>query len=656
MNSPSDWAQANQRYLSAHLARVRSALARHADPAAAVSESSQSVEMEHSTPAALEALCDLFGLSPFERDVLLLCAGIELDARFAPLSASALGDPQRDYATLGLALAVFPDAHWTVLSPNAPLRHWDLIRIEPGRALTSSPLRIDERILNYLLGVAHLDERLDGLVRPAPVPDHLAPSHRQLAQDMAAAILHAASGERLPAIQLCGNAIESKRAIAALASKLLGLDLFVMPATVLPVHPGELEHLLRVWEREATLSSSALLVECEEIDRADAARETAITHWLEASWSVLFLTSRERRSSTGRSLFSFDVYPPLSSERKDIWATLLGDEVLLLNGQLDRLVAQFDLDASMAKAAWTMAQSHLAAVGDPARTAESIGTVLWDICRIQARPKLDGLAQRIEPAAGWDDLVLPAPQTETLHEIAVHVRQRTQVYETWGFASKGQGGLGISVLFAGLSGTGKTLAAEVLARELRLDLYRIDLSAVVSKYIGETEKNLRRVFDAAETCGVILLFDEADALFGKRSQVKDSHDRYANIEVGYLLQRMEAYHGLAILTTNMKDALDDAFLRRLHFVVDFPFPGAEQRAEIWRHIFPAQTPTEGLDADKLGRLNITGGNIRNIALHAAFLAADAAEPVRMPHLLRAARREYAKLERPLSEMEIREWV
>jgi SpoVK/Ycf46/Vps4 family AAA+-type ATPase len=191
---------------------------------------------------------------------------------------------------------------------------------------------------------------------------------------------------------------------------------------------------------------------------------------------------------------------------------------------------------------------------------------------------------------------------------------------------------------------------------LQLDLYRIDLSQVVSKYIGETEKNLRRVFDAAEGGGAILLFDEADAIFGKRTEVKDSHDRYANIEVSYLLQRMEAYRGLAVLTTNMKNALDPAFMRRIRFVVQFPFPGAEQRAEIWSRIFPSDTPIEGLDVSQLALLNVAGGNIRNIALNAAFLAADAGEPVRMKYLLRAARSEYAKLEKPLTEAEIGGWV
>jgi SpoVK/Ycf46/Vps4 family AAA+-type ATPase len=214
-------------------------------------------------------------------------------------------------------------------------------------------------------------------------------------------------------------------------------------------------------------------------------------------------------------------------------------------------------------------------------------------------------------------------------------------------------GLGISALFAGESGTGKTMAAEVIANHLRLGLYRIDLSAVVSKYIGETEKNLRRVFDAAEDGGAILFFDEADALFGKRSEVKDSHDRYANIEINYLLQRMEAYRGLAILSTNMKSALDPAFLRRLLFIVNFPFPGVAERKAIWQKVFPPRTPTLGLDFDRLARLNLTGGHIHNIALNAAFLAAQAGAPVSMLMVLEAARAELRKLDRPINESDFR---
>jgi SpoVK/Ycf46/Vps4 family AAA+-type ATPase len=261
----------------------------------------------------------------------------------------------------------------------------------------------------------------------------------------------------------------------------------------------------------------------------------------------------------------------------------------------------------------------------------------------------------MEPVATWEDLVLPDSQKKILKEITIQVLQRTKVYNEWGFAAKSSRGLGISALFTGESGTGKTMAAEVLANALQLDLYRIDLSQVVNKYIGETEKNLKQIFDAAEDGGGILLFDEADALFGKRSDVKDSHDRYSNIEVSYLLQRMEVYRGLAILTTNMKSALDNAFLRRIRFIVQFPFPGLAQRAEIWQRVFPIHTPINDLDMEKLAQLNITGGNIRNIALNAAFLAAGEQQPVSMCHISRAAKGEYNKLEKTLSSSETSGW-
>jgi SpoVK/Ycf46/Vps4 family AAA+-type ATPase len=251
----------------------------------------------------------------------------------------------------------------------------------------------------------------------------------------------------------------------------------------------------------------------------------------------------------------------------------------------------------------------------------------------------------VEPLATWDELVLPDGALGTLREIAAQVRNRAIVHDEWGFATRSARGLGITALFTGESGTGKTLAAEVLSRDLALDLHVIDLSAVVSKYIGETEKNLRHVFDAAED-GAVLLFDEADALFGRRTDVKDSHDRYANLEVSYLLQRMEAYRGLAVLTTNAKSALDHAFRRRIRFVVTFPFPDAALRQRIWRGVFPPGTPLGRLDWGRLASLDLSGGSIRSIAVNAAFLAADAGSPVRMEHIRAAARQEFAKLERP----------
>jgi hypothetical protein len=600
-------------------------------------------------PPALETLSEMFSLTPFERDLLLLCAGMELDSNFAALCASAQRDPRRAYPTFRLALATMPGAHWSALVPAAPLRRWRLIEVGAGDALTTAPLRIDERVLHYLTGVFYLDERLQGLVEPQLPPSGELPlSHQALVQRIVGLWSRTEDTLGGTGIQLRGDEDASKHEIAAAASAALGLRLHMIRAADVPAAATEREGLERLWEREAVLSGSALLLEYQDLDSADSLRPALSL--LEDWQGKLILSGRQPLDTGQRSVIRLDVNKPTAAEQRDLWKRALGPLAPELNGQIEALTTQFDLDAQGIRAA------SVEALEDLSRgRKEEPGVVLWEACRAQSRPRLGELAQRIEPFAEWDDLVLPAPQHQILRDVATHVRQRARVYGTWGFAAKGGRGLGISALFAGASGTGKTMAAEVLANELRLDLYRIDLSQVVSKYIGETEKNLKRVFDTAEEGGAILLFDEADALFGKRTEIKDSHDRYANIEVSYLLQRMEAYRGLAVLTTNMKNALDTAFMRRIRFIVHFPFPDAGQRAEIWRHIFPSGTPTEGLDANKLARLNVAGGNIRNIALNAAFLAADAGEPVRMEHLLRAARSEYAKLEKPLTEAEIGGW-
>jgi hypothetical protein len=357
-----------------------------------------------------------------------------------------------------------------------------------------------------------------------------------------------------------------------------------------------------------------------------------------------------------------DALPPVAAERRALARLWQREAILVGRALLVECGEGREEEARSAAAFADAVRTPLLVAGEvplpPGRRhvvrvdAPSLPT---DRRREQARPRLEALAERIEPVAGWDDLVLPADEMEALREIAAQLRHRDRVYENWGFAAKSARGLGISALFEGPSGTGKTMAGEVLAGELGLDLYRIDLSQVVSKWIGETEKNLRRVFDAAELAEAILLFDEADALFGKRSQVKDSHDRYANIEVSYLLQKMEQYRGLAILTTNARDALDRAFLRRLRFIVKFPFPAADQREQIWRRVFPAAMPAEGIEPELLARLNVAGGGIRNIAVQAAFLAAEGDEPVGMAHLRRAAAREYAKHERSPAAAETGGW-
>jgi hypothetical protein len=708
------WIEANQAYLVDQFARLKRQLGGQGEECP--KEGMQEAEDNPEGPPAIDRLCELFGLSAFEREVLLLCAALEMDSELAGLCGSAQGHPQRTYATFGLAMAALADPHWSALTPSRPLRRFRLVEFEAGHGLTSAALRIDERILHYLAGVNLLDPRLQSMVRLSPFPEWIAEDHKTVAAQ-AVQLLESYSPDG-SILHLCGDDAQGQEDAAALAAHEAGRHLLTVRAEGLPALGPDLDQLIPLWEREAMLLPGVLLIQCAPGGFTASAR-----HLVERLPGPLILASREP-VRLDRTFLRLDVDKPAPAEQKRLWEKALGTAGISFNGAVDALSEQFRLSAKTIYSTAALARNDAALPPDVRKGSqaakESDGTPaalpphlrkgsafpnngldinlfglgrlpeshrlsarqaaqpsttrgaafshpltdgdteqanhLWNICRSLARPRLEDLAQRIVPCAGWEDLVLPELQVQTLRQLASQVRHRMKVYETWGFSSKGRRGLGVSALFAGESGTGKTMAAEVLARELALDLYRIDLSAVVSKYIGETEKNLKQVFDAAEEGGVLLLFDEADALFGKRSEVKDSHDRYANIEVSYLLQRMEAYQGLAILTTNLKSALDKAFQRRLRFTVSFPFPDVGQREAIWRRIFPLKTPTQGLDYKKLAQLNLAGGSIRNIAMNAAFLAAESRAPVQMLHVLQAAKLEAQKIERPLSEAEIRGWV
>jgi AAA+ superfamily predicted ATPase len=657
MQPCAEWQVSNQRALSAALAALRRRLeSRREDTQRDVE--AEDAEREYrelaaamSPPPALETITAVFGLSPFERATLLLCAAVELDASFAGLCTAANIDIRHGGPTFGIALSVLPEPHWTALAPDGPLRYWRFLEMAgggiPSAPLTTQALRIDERILHYLTGVPQIDERLAGIVeRVAPV-ERQTGSQEDLAQRIASAWKDPGAAPPAPLIQLLGPDPESARLVAARACAAAGLDLFLMNAAAVPAGAVERHSLGKLWQREAALSSGALLLECDGFDATEGTRSGATAHFIESARFPLIVSSRDRLSAVRRRTIVLEAVRPTNEEQRCLWQSTLGELAGELDGRLGMLTSQFNLPPHMIQSAAAHARA-----GEP---PDVLLQRLWDACRSQASARMEDLAQRITSSADWDDLVLPDLQKETLREIAAHVRQRTKVYEAWGFAGRSARGLGISALFAGSSGTGKTMAAEVLAAELRLDLYRIDLSSVVSKYIGETEKNLRRIFDAAEAGGAILLFDEADAIFGKRSEVKDSHDRYANIEVSYLLQRMECYRGLAVLTTNMKTALDPAFLRRIRFVTRFPFPDVPQRVEIWRRVFPPGAPMQALDFGRLGQLNVAGGNIRNIALNSAFLAAEESERIGMSHILRAARSEYTKLDRSLTDAETAGW-
>ncbi|MER7984049.1 ATP-binding protein [Streptomyces noursei] len=596
---------------------------------------------------ALDALTACFGLTPFEREVVLLAAAAELDPTTGARCAAACGDPSRPHPTFSLALAALDAPHWSALTPVAPLRRWRLVELEDETRLTASRLRLDERILHFLAGAPYLDVRLHGQLRRTLPPETLPPAHETAARQVAAGWMGAGPDAPLR-VELVGGDLRTRGEIAAAAARRSGLGLYAMNAADVPTDPAERDRLARLWQREAILLPAALLVEVGELDREQQAGADA---FVAASAVPLVVASQDPRQ-TGHPRGARVTVPTLSDEEQlGLWTDAFADLPQVTERHVASLVAQFHLPPHVVRSAAASVRRDL-----PASDAGDAAELAWRAGLAEARMGLDELGRRIEPRAGWDDLVLADRQLRILQEVVAHVRQRGTVYQDWGFAKSLRSGLGVTALFAGGAGTGKTLAAEVMARELGLDLFVVDLSQVVSKYIGETEKNLSRVFDAAERGGALLLFDEADALFGKRSEVKDSHDRYANLEVSYLLMRMEAYRGLAVLTTNMKKALDSAFMRRIRFVVDFPFPTERERAEIWRRVLPAQAPTKGIDPALLAQLTVAGGSIRNIALSGAFLAAEEGDRLQMRHMLAAARTEYLKLERSLAPSEVHGWV
>jgi hypothetical protein len=638
-----------QFYASDDCNGISRALALAADEIAARRRALQDAD----APASLDVIGHVFGLSVFEREVLLLALAPELDGTFERLYAYVQDDLGRRHATADLAVSLLlRDGDDTGeacerLGPHGALRRNRLIVLDeatPTAALPHRPLRVEERIVEFVRGVNRPDSRVEHLLEPT-APALLAGADQTI-------VAQAADWLRVSPRQLFGRAVNligppgaRQVHLARSICDAIDIGLARLDAATLLASAVDRRELVALIEREAALLNLAFYVE-----PAAAACEAArpLTRELDRLRAPMFVATQSGWQ-TAREVLTVAVSRPGAAERTELWqGALTRAGFACSDDAIAPVVEQFDIGADEIAAAVAAAGARAALRGS--RTAVNAAE-LWAVCRERIVPGFDELAQRVVPCYGWDDIVLPPDSAEQLRDIADQVAHRATVYRNWGFGAKLSRGQGISALFAGPSGTGKTMAAEILAGTLALDLYRIDLAGVVSKYIGETEKNLRRIFDAAEAGGAVLFFDEADALFGKRSEVKDSHDRYANIEVNYLLQRMEDFRGLAILATNRRAALDSAFTRRLRFIVEFPFPGARQRLEIWRKVFPPDAALQGVDFAWLARLEIPGGSIRNIALAAAFLAAAEGGTIAMRHVIRSARREFVKMERLVPDAE-----
>lgn len=583
-----------------------------------------------------------FGLDRFGRNILLLCAYNALEPEGRTAIAGLLRDPLVTSPTIGLALARLPGAHWQALAAEAPLRRSGLVLIQSGGMFADSTIQLPETVLFSLLGTPCLDHGTVPLLRSLVAVQKLGPCRKELADEISTRL-------RLPdapVLHLTGGDNEGKLCAFAHAAERQGEASYALHSELLPQTPAELVVQADTLSRDMSLAQARLVLVHD-----DHAEPRFAQLFAEIYRGPLAIASTEPLRVGHRMALRLEMPLLKAKEQLAVWQNALGALEKPLAPALPRLAVSFRVTPEVAEG--IVAELSLEDNTDADRLAKRA----WAACRRAARPRMDDLAQRVNSPAHWDDLILPPRQKDVLTSIISQVRNRTQVYEDWGFGQRLQNkGLGVSALFSGPSGSGKSMAGEVIGNALDLDVYRVDLSAMVSKWVGETEKNLRRVFDAAEDGGVVVQFDEADALFGRRSEVKDSHDRHANIEVSYLLQRLETFRGLCILTTNMRDNIDEAFLRRLRFSVDFRFPNVRERQAIWERVFPDDMPMSTLNYDCLAQLNVPGGSIRNIALGAAFLAADRGVSVTMAEILHAAHLEYDKVGRSMTDAESAGWL
>jgi hypothetical protein len=611
------------------------------------------------TTSQLNQVTALFQLERIEEQCLVLCLAPEIDSSYARVFAYLHDDITRKQPTVELALKVLCDDRQdqidarAIFAPNSTLLKNRLIHLcethERSDPFSQSPLKLDERISAFLLQTAQLDQSLNDWVNLS-APEHSAVANvpAELRDRTIRLVESCFSGGEAcirPLIHLYGRKGSGRRSLAAFAAARIGLPLLIADVSCMSA-TNTAEALWRLG-RESLLVPGIVLVEhFDDLVADDRRRELAVLlEALKAFSPLTFLSgTRQWKPTCETQLFlSLECQVPDATHRANAWRRhLLDTSHDLTDEDLVELASKFNftegqigeaVDAALYLACWE-------AQPPSALTAN----LLAQACRTVAAPKLGSLARKLEPANAWSDLVLPAEQLAQLHELTTHIKKAQLVFDKWGFAETFAYGKGITALFEGVSGTGKTMAAGILARELGLDLYKIDLSSVVSKYIGETEKNLNQIFVEAQDSGAILFFDEADALFGKRSEVKDAHDRYANIETAFLLQRMEEYSGIVILATNMKQNIDDAFIRRLRFIVQFPFPDDHYRELIWQRVFPREAPLDTrVNFRWLAKqLKVSGGHIKNISLRAAFLAIERDGSIDMDCLITAARREAEK--------------
>lgn len=601
-----------------------------------------------------------FELSEFECEALFIALAPELDLRYQTLYAYAQNDVTRKAPTVDLILKLLcstREEQWSsrrAFSESASLLQNCLLEFaaegHDGQPLLAKGLTVPQRIASFLLG--HELKRADSLNRFTVIEPQIRIEDLILSAATEGALKAAAPRLKNGGVVLLhGRAGSGKCYAAAGTCAEIDLKLVVCDLSRPGIDTAKLASLLRL---ECLLSNAGLYLKIDEPVSHEAGRQSIfaeLVRELEDQQFPIFLGTEQpcTTPTLPRSalVLRFDLEVPEIPVRRALWRREL-------NGSASSPDIESELSVLAGKFRFTPGQIH-DTVMEARNLAQLRGSTVYcptvaDLyagARIKGNPGLQRFAKKGDLLFSWDDLVLPERVLQQLREVVNCVRFRDLVHGEWRFDSKVGKSAGVNVLFSGLSGTGKTMAASVLARELKLDLYKIDLSSVVSKYVGETEKNLSRVFDEAEYSSAVLFFDEADALFGKRSEVKDAHDRYANFEVAFLLQRIEQFSGLAILATNISRNIDPAFARRMQHTIEFPFPDTVHRERIWRAMFPSEAPlASDVDFPFLARqFELSGGNIRNVVTGAAFLAAQNGRTITMEHLTRATGREYQKMGR-----------
>ncbi|MDF2644448.1 MAG: ATP-binding protein [Paenibacillus sp.] len=635
----------------------------------------------------------VFGLSPVEERFVMLGLAVELDRKYERIFGFLQDDLTSKTPNISLALQIAcgtPEdmraARMTFMAPEGKLARYVLHREAQeisGQTLLSKPLLLDKRIISFMLDSGEMDPKLKPAVRMVYPDDELAPllvheDFQQRLQGFIQTAFQAPAAERKRlAFHLWGNAGAGKKLQVEHLSSHFNKPLLLVDLADVLLHAASFEDQLSAIVREAILHQAVLCftrleaLYPEEPDLAAQRRLGWFHELLDSYGGMVFLLAGRFNRLTWRPkerlLLEHELQVPDEGGRERLWTAFARELGMSADVDWRVMSGKFRFTPGQIRRALTLARGYSAWQREAQAAVEGSGDVaapyalradaLYKACYQQVQHKLERKATRIEPRYGWGDMILPPEQKDQLRNACNQVKYRGVVYGDWGFEKKLAYGKGLSMLFAGPPGTGKTMSAQVVAGELQLELYKVDLSQVISKYIGETEKNLHEIFEEAQLSNAVLFFDETDALFGKRSEVKDSHDKYANIETAYLLQKMEEYQGITVLATNLLNNIDEAFLRRINYVIKFPFPDSEYREKIWHSMFPPAAPlSDDVDFKYLAqRYEIAGGNIKNVVLSSAFLAAEAGEPIRMQHIIKSIRHELQKSGKILARQEWEEY-